>query len=356
MSTNNVRKVLFASLVLCVVLCSCTNNRDSLERWDKLFMVTRELVSSSLLDEELILGRPAALEYVDSSLFIYDSLGDSLFMLIDLNDENRVYRFGQKGQGSNEFLLPFAFGSLPSDTLLGVYDLYTRKLRRVNPRQIKKGVEDYSVLYEDSLGSIGLYATRFGTYLGKGFYKENMLSLSGDVMGRKYFFEYPYRDSHERGIPNYLRGMAYQGRLCFNTSLDRFVYAMGECPIFMLFSVNDSGIVKAYEWVGGYPEYKTEETEEATSAPLSADNINTFVGAYATDRYVYLLYSGQTFREVRERTFQGSVVYRLAWDGSPVDKLWLDYPSVMICVSPDNKVLYSLADKGELEIVQYPLE
>lgn len=349
-------KILLAVVCLCVMFCSCTSNRKSLEHWDKSFTVTRELVSEPLLGSELILGRPGALEYVDSSLFLYDGLGDSLFILIDLKDGNRVYRFGQKGQGVNEFLQPFAYGCLPSDTLLGVYDLFARKLRVVNPRQLKRGVEEYPVLYKDTLGSIGLYATRFGTYLGKGFYKDNMLSLSGDGMGRKFFFEYPFRDSRERDIPNHLRGMAYQGRLCSNRSLDRFVFAIDECPIFMFFSVTDTSIVKTYEWIGGYPEYRTEETEGSTSAPLSADNVNSFVGAYATDNYVYLLYSGQTFREVREKAFHGSTVYRLTWEGMPVDKLSLDYPTGLICVSPDDKILYSLADKDEVEIVQYVLE
>ena len=349
-------KILLAVVCLCVIFCSCTSDRKSLEHWDKSFTVTRELVSEPLLGSELILGRPGALEYVYSSMFLYDGLGDSLFILIELNEVNRVYRIGQKGQVGNEFLQPFAYGCLPSDTLLGVYDLFARKLRVVNPRQLKRGVEEYPVLYKDTLGSIGLYATRFGTYLGKGFYKDNMLSLSGDVMGRKFFFEYPFRDSRERAIPNHLRGMAYQGRLCSNRSLDRFVFAIDECPIFMFFSVTDTSIVKTYEWIGGYPEYRTEETEGSISAPLSADNINSFVGAYATDNYVYLLYSGQTFREVREKASHGSTVYRLTWEGMPVDKLSLDYPTGLICVSPDDKILYSLADKDEVEIVQYVLE
>ena len=36
-------------------------------------------------------------------------------------------------------------------------------------------------------------------------------------------------------------------------------------------------------------------------------------------------------------------------------KLELDYPSKRICVSPDDGTLYSMASKGEIEIVEYRL-
>ena len=47
---------------------------------------------------------------------------------------------------------------------------------------------------------------------------------------------------------------------------------------------------------------------------------------------------------------------RISKSFAPVDKLSLDYPTGLICVSPDDKILYSLADKDEVEIVQYVLE
>ena len=74
------------------------------------------------------------------------------------------------------------------------------------------------------------------------------------------------------------------------------------------------------------------------------------------DKYVYLLYSGKTAREADVRAYEGTVVYRLTWEGHPVDKLELDWPATRICVSPDDSVLYSLANKGETEIVQYLLK
>lgn len=110
--------------------------------------------------------------------------------------------------------------------------------------------------------------------------------------------------------------MAYQGTLCSNRSLDKFLYAVCSAPIFMLFSVNKDGIEKTYELIGGYPNYVTEETGEYRSAPMSADNKMSFTMAYATDNYIYLLYSGKNFRDAGMDAFKANVIYQLSWNGN----------------------------------------
>lgn len=97
-----------------------------MSQWDQSFLECKHLVSTPLLEDELILGRPFTFQYVDSSLLIYDFLADSLFTLIDLNDNNRIYRFGQKGQGANEFLQPASFGFSSADSLCIPYMIFIR--------------------------------------------------------------------------------------------------------------------------------------------------------------------------------------------------------------------------------------
>lgn len=77
--------------------------------------------------------------------------------------------------------------------------------------------------------------------------------------------------------------------------------------------------------------------------------------AYATDNYVYLLYSGKTFRDAGTNTYKANVIYRLSWEGKPMGKFEMDYPLTNFCVSDDDGILYALADKGELELVEYAL-
>ena len=73
-------------------------------------------------------------------------------------------------------------------------------------------------------------------------------------------------NKQEKEVKNRLRGMTYQGTLSSNKSLNRFVFAIGSAPIFSLYSVNKDNIDKSFEFVGGYPEYKTEDTGTTRSA------------------------------------------------------------------------------------------
>lgn len=347
----------FALFCVLNALVSCTQKGESsIADWDCSFGEAKKLVSKSVLKDELILGRPFLIQYVDSSLVIYDDIGDSLFVLVDLKESGRIYRFGQKGEGDNEFLQVFSFCNMKSDSILGVYDTYKHDLREINLDKIKRGEIDFPVLFKDTLSSIKLLPTEYGTFLGLGFYENNMFSLIGDSIGANYFFEYPYKDEREKKISNRLRGMAYQGTLCSNQALNKCLYAVRHAPIFMLYSIKEDRIIEEYEWIGGYPDYATEEAGEYRSAPISAANKISFLAAYATNNYVYLLYSGRSVKDAGLNAFKANVIYQLSWEGNPVRKFELDYPLSNFCLSDDDAILYALVDKGELELVQYSLK
>lgn len=48
--------------------------------------------------------------------------------------------------------------------------------------------------------------------------------------------------------------------------------------------------------------------------------------------------------------------YQLSWNGKPINKFETDYPLTNFCVSDNDDVLYALADRGEVELVQYTLK
>lgn len=343
-------------LLLSPLLCSCSQGERVFLSWDDSFGDIKKISSIPLLSEELILGQPFIIQYVDSSLVIFDNIGDSLFIVIDLAHNNKVFRYGQKGEGNNEFLQVFSFSKMADNTSLGVYDAYRRVLRKMDIKQLKRGVESYPIIGRDTIGSIKLFKTCSGANLGVGFYENNMLSLSSDSGFVHYFYEYPYRNKREKSIPNRLRGMAYQGNISSNSTLDKFLYTVYNAPIFIVFEVKGDSIKKTYEFIGDYPIYKTEETDSWIAAPISADNKCAFLASYATDNFIYLLYSGKTFRESDLKASQGNIIYQLSWEGKPINKFELDFEATNFCVSDDDKVLYALVNKGEIEIVQYNLK
>lgn len=89
---------------------------------------------------------------------------------------------------------------------------------------------------------------------------------------------------------------------------------------------------------------------------MSADNKMAFIMAYATNNYVYLLYSGKSIKEAGTDAFKANIIYRLSWEGKPAGKFELDYSLINFCVSDNDDILYGLAAKGEIELVRYVLK
>jgi hypothetical protein len=72
---------------------------------------------------------------------------------------------------------------------------------------------------------------------------------------------------------------------------------------------------------------KTKETKKA------------FVSGAVTNDYIYLLYSGNN-REDKNWSY-GKQVYVYDWDGNPIQKINLDRYVYAICITSDNKTIYS---------------
>lgn len=344
--------IFLLSLVLGLAACSKV---DKVTKWESAFKDVQQLEAKNYLSKDYIWGRPFFIHYIDSCVIVYDDLGDSLFTLMDLKANNRAYRFGKRGQGKDDFLQVASFYNMQSDSLLGVYDMFGRSLVQMNINQVRRGIYKFPLVVEDTLRSVFVVPTKYHTYVGIGFYEKNMLSLYGDKIGRQYFFEYPYKDKQEKAISNRLRGMAYQGVLRSNPSMDKIVFSVTSAPIFFLYSVKKDRIIKTYDFIADYPVYKTEDDGTVRSAPMSAKNILGFVDAYATDKYVYLLYSGKSFAETGMKAFHGSVVYKITWDAKPVCKYGLDVPISTFCVSDDDSWIYAMAYQDEFHLVGFPI-
>ncbi|OUN80017.1 hypothetical protein B5F71_01810 [Bacteroides sp. An269] len=349
-----VMKRIIYGLLLCLSFGGCKQEQDGFSAFDSSFRNVRKVIVDNCIKSDLLLGRPFFIEYADSCVFIYDDLGDSLFVMVDLAERNCVYRFGTRGQGNNEFLQVASLHRMASDSSICTYDFYRHALSRIDVRNVKQGIKDYVVLKKDSLNSIDMLPTKYGSFIGLGFYENTMFSLLRENL-TDFFYEYPYRDSRERRISNRLRGMAYQGTLRSAPSLDKFVFAMNTSPIFMLYTIEKDKIVEQYRWIGSYPVYRTEETEISRSAPLDASRPVGFIYAYATDNYVYLLYSGKSMKDYQADAFTGNVIYQVDWKGNPVRKYVSDKALSTFCVSDSDEMIYAVAKDNEPTLVKIDL-
>jgi len=301
-----------------------------------------------------IIGRGGPmLSFQDQTVGI-EFLFDTCFYTWD-NKKSSFFRFGNRGQGPDEFLHPSSL-QCTSDTTIGIYDLFTKRFDEIRfPLERYEVKKTNNVLFESR--TFRIIKTNNNQYLGIGAYEESMFTLY-DSLGRKInsFFEYPYKNKEEGKIKNHLRAMAYQGCLISNPSMTKCVYACSKGDILHFYTIQKDNIevIKRIEKI--YPQYITEEENGGFGAPMSKDNMVGYIHAYATDKYVYLLFSGKTINDYfsLNKREDGDNLFVYNWDGEVVKQFKLDIACQYFCVHHDTKMI-AIAEYPEPCLVSFDL-
>ncbi len=344
-------------IVLCLfLLFSCSSNNNS-KAFDDIFEEADSLNYSEMLFKDYLWGTPMDMMYLDSSLFVFDERNESgLFHVIELDRLDSIHSFGEKGQGDNEFVMPFDF-QLINNTVVGVFDLANKSLYPVDLREVKRHLYKYPIYAKDTIANtIKLIPTIYNTFVAQGFYDDCVFKLWGSGMNEiRSYGEYPYKDADEKSIENRLRGMAYQGMIRSNPSRNKFVYAVKSANIIYFYEINpkDLVLVKKYEY--NYPKYITKVQGDARSAPMAPDNNKTFISLCTSERYVYALYSGKNFKSNGLEAFSGNIMYVFDWSGKPIKKFVLNASLTQICVNRNDRELFGFSNMREPVILKFRL-
>ena len=162
-----------------IFFCACKNVKTDCQI-DDLFTNRIFLEYEKIPSNGYIWGTPMDMIYCDSAIIVFDEKSeDGLFHLVDLNDLDSIYDFGKKGQGVNEFLMPFDI-QLFGKSSISVYDLYKKTLNVMNISDVKNRISNFSVLTKDTIpGTIKVFPTAFNTFVSLGFYEDCMFRLWG---------------------------------------------------------------------------------------------------------------------------------------------------------------------------------
>jgi hypothetical protein len=241
---------------------------------------------------------------------------------------------------------------------MGVYDMMKREYIELSipftPGDHSKKIKTISF---EGL-SFSIQSACFNQYIGIGPYEDGMFKLY-DPTGKiiNYFYEFPSKDNDERSISNQLRAMAYQGNITLNPQKNKLAYTCtnGEIIHFYEVTKNSIEIIKKIE--NTYPEYVPETDGGGISAAMKRENNVGYLNLYATDRFVYALYSGVSANDFLKThtSFSGDILHIYDWNGTIKRKIKLDISCGHICVSSDDKRIYAIAEYPEPTIVYYEL-
>ena len=83
------------------------------------------------------------------------------------------------------------------------------------------------------------------------------------------------------------------------------------------------------------------------------EGLNGYVDIYATEQFVYALFSGKKLKDENSKYAKRLRVFN--WNGNLIKEYELDIPSSDICVSDDDSRLWTIAINPDTELVYFDL-
>ena len=339
------------------ILCSCTDSKSK----KRVSSVSMGILTHNIIDlGEIFIGYGGRLVVYKDTIIGMEAPNSSMppFFCLKPNEElPSFYYFGNKGQGPNDFLQPYSIQHIENN-IIGTWDINARMYYEFALPDEKKEVSiDKRVRFEVILLS-RVIKTAYNQFIALMMADDEAMFLLADSTGKTVntFFEYPYRNNDERQrFNNRARFSAYQGELATNPSKTKFVYASDKGEIIHFYDIENNNIKPIVKIEKEYALYENREIPGGgTGVQLGTEGMRGYVSIYATEQFVYALFSGKKVGETNSRAAHTLRIFD--WNGNNVKEYELDVPSLYLCVSDDDSKLWAIATNPDPELVYFNLK
>lgn len=304
-----------------------------------------------LLNDNFVIGKVRCMTLTSDSIPVVVNIqSEHVFQRLDYKKQE-IRNYGHRGQGPDDFLFPTALSVWKNDTI-GCWDI---NKRRYSTMELISGdsLVQFCHLFEthDSLLHYEILPVCNEQFIATGIYNNYRLEVL-DKEGHfvKGFGVCPYRNDEEFKISGSIRSEVYQGRLAVNPSGTLLVHALLRANILSFYDIQPNGDLNLVtEQVGSYPDYDYNTGAMALSAKIY------YLDVYATERYVYILYSGKNYKENKDKAFVGKIIKVYDRKGRHVRSLNLDIDIQVMSVSPNDSKLYAIAFQPDPILVSFDM-
>jgi hypothetical protein len=297
------------------------------------------MIYGQTLDADWLIGKPAEIIYIDSHVLYYDRYESRAITVLDIKNQRFVRRFLNEGQGPGEVILPLKL-SVSGDGKLEVFQMQNGRLYEYDIKDILDTTRNATYTdyrFEDRPANIRKIVNGF---VGIGMYEDGRYQLY-DESGKTVapIGEYPFRGE---GMNHQDRFFLYQGALCSKPDGKYFALGSSYSDNLEFYTVEGAHatLVKKYE------TFDVKGRMEQTLL-LDDDCVMTYKGAYGTDRYCYMLYSGETFGERHARSTGGKKIVVFDWKGAHVKTFEADKLIFSFCVDETDSNLFAVTHDEE---------
>lgn len=332
------------SVILCLYLFGCKEDEIILNKNPRFF--TEFPVEDSIYFKEVFdykVGVPSKMFLLDSNLIIFNKGGEHFIFCYSLKNNKLSEGYLRKGRGPSEAVGAFDCGIINGS--LWVHDISMKKILTTNINEIlanKSSIlfNEYRVneFYQQIsfIDSIHFLAVGIPTTSSK---ISEVDLISGETINELGNFSYIPPEITLEGCKD-----AYYSFLFSKPSGDRIVLPYFNTDVIEIYNIKDKTCIA----VQGPENIKADFTFRRNRrgvyfADITKNTRRTFIGGSVTDKFIYLLYSGELEMNGHGRGSANSI-YIYDWDGNPIKKLVLNKSASAISVSRDDKLIMAYGD------------
>lgn len=328
------------------LLLSCHSGTQETIRVEKI-------ICHSICGDNYIIGGPREMALSDSILAVIDTKSDSMLLFFNVKAGKYLGRAGMRGQGPSEFTVLSSLES-HSGSSFSFYDINKKTFYYTNSIT-GDDVQFFSAFRIDSGLPLEIHPMANGRFVAPGIYeKYRYCMLDSDGQVHSIFGEWPYRDEDEKKVSGIVRSQAYMFSIASSPSKTKFVAYLLSANMLSFYQLENDSLRLLKETILTYPDYKYRNNPTSYSGTSRNMPINYLCAACSED-YIYILYSGKTFRDCALASLSGDMIYVYNWNGDRIAIMRSDKILKKICLSEDEKTMYAIAYNPDPVLVQFSL-
>jgi len=299
-----------------------------------------------------ILADPCDLKFVDTYLFILNCSGDIHFDILDTKSGKIIKRFGRKGRGPGEILLPRYFQYVNKNNRLYVYDMIRRNINIYDFNKLISGEDNY---YLNSFRIDALYV-KFPLLMEDDYF---LCVLLGDYEGSQFckidfagkfiekFGKFP---DLEKDYPTTLADNIFKSWAEVTTGRDKIVMAYGKWDRIEIRDIDAKELVTIFG-----PEYKIPEfSVEGENVFRKKNNPECYFDiSTGYDGFMVLYYGGIIENKNEGKEIVYRYVFYFNYNGNLIAKYNLSPGVYGIAVDWDNQIIYGINREMEPKLYKY---
>lgn len=287
-------------------------------------------------------GVPRKMFLLDSNLIICNYSAKYFIYCYSLN--NKLSEgYLKKGRGPNETIGAFDCGIINGSLL--VHDISLKKILTTNIAEIlankssvlfkKYPVNDFyqQINFTDSIHFLAVGIPTTSSKISE------VDLISGERINEFGKFSYIPPEIPLEGCKD-----AYYSLLFSRPSGGRFVLPYFNTDVIEIYNIKDKTCIAVQGPENIKADFKFRRNRRGIYfADITKNTRKAFIGGSVTDKYIYLLYSGELEMNGHGESSANSI-YIYDWDGNPIKKLVLNKSASVISVSRDDKLIMAYGD------------